>query len=318
MPQISVIVPVYKVEKYLHRCVDSILNQSYRDFEIILVNDGSPDNCPRLCDEYANRYSNVKVIHKQNGGQGEARNKGIDYVITQGKSKYITFVDSDDWLHPQYLESLYSSLLSQHTKISCCSFIRTNEHNTTNNNLIERVNIIHESAEKLWCEKKINIAVPWGKLFDVNLFVDKRFPVGVVYEDMRTIPKVLFPLNKITFINVPLYYYFHREDSTMNSGVTEKKLNDSYDCFTEMMDYFYDNHFFDAAKRWFTVFFTWSFIECPKDFAGYRRYIKKLKSFMKKYANDFPFEEYPKEYSKLYSKNMINILAKIQRLSTNM
>ena len=98
MPQISVVVPVYGVEKYLHKCVGSILDQSFKDYELVLVDDGSPDNCGRMCDEYAAADSRVKVIHQANGGLSAARNAGIDYVMTQSKSEYITFIDSDDWV----------------------------------------------------------------------------------------------------------------------------------------------------------------------------------------------------------------------------
>ena len=125
MPTISVIVPVYKVEPYIHRCVDSILQQSYRDFELVLVDDGSPDNCGSICDEYASRDSRVHVIHQENGGLSAARNAGIDWVFDNSDSQWITFVDSDDWVHPQMLEKLFDAAMEQNTLISICGFIET-------------------------------------------------------------------------------------------------------------------------------------------------------------------------------------------------
>lgn len=106
MPTISVIVPVYNVEPYLRQCVDSILGQTFRDFELILVDDGSPDGCPAICDEYAKMDSRVKVIHKENGGLSSARNAGLDVA----KGKYIAFVDSDDWIHPEMSETMQNRM----------------------------------------------------------------------------------------------------------------------------------------------------------------------------------------------------------------
>ena len=106
MPAISVIVPVYKVEKYIHRCVRSILGQTYADFELILVDDGSPDNCGVICDEYAAKDSRVVVIHQENGGLSAARNAGIDWVFANSDSQWLSFIDSDDWVHPEYLQRL--------------------------------------------------------------------------------------------------------------------------------------------------------------------------------------------------------------------
>ena len=120
MPTISVIVPVYKVEKYIHRCVDSILEQTYADFELILVDDGSPDNCGAICDEYATQDSRVVVIHQENGGLSAARNAGIDWAFTNSDSQWISFVDSDDWVHPEYLERLLDVAVSRSADMTFC------------------------------------------------------------------------------------------------------------------------------------------------------------------------------------------------------
>ena len=120
MANISVIVPVYKVEAFLSRCVESILAQTYRDFELILVDDGSPDNCGVLCDGYALRDSRVHVIHQENGGLSAARNTGIDWVFANSVSRWIAFVDSDDWVHPDFLKVLYETAEKTLCKLSVC------------------------------------------------------------------------------------------------------------------------------------------------------------------------------------------------------
>ena len=120
---ISIIVPVYKVEKYIHRCVDSILAQTFTDFELILVDDGSPDNCGIICDEYALKDNRIHVIHKENGGLSDARNAGIDWAFENSNSEWITFIDSDDWVHPKCLEALVRAAQIYGTEIAICNYI---------------------------------------------------------------------------------------------------------------------------------------------------------------------------------------------------
>ena len=125
MPTISVIVPVYKVEPYLNRCVDSILRQTYQDFELILVDDGSPDRCGEICGEYARQDGRVHVIHKENGGLSDARNAGIDWVEANSDSQWLIFADSDDWVHPELLARLLDAATAFDLKISVCGYQET-------------------------------------------------------------------------------------------------------------------------------------------------------------------------------------------------
>ena len=129
MKIISVIVPVYKVEKFIHRCIYSILAQTFKDFELILVDDGSPDNCGKICDEYALKDNRIHVIHKENGGLSDARNAGIDWAFANSNSEWITFIDSDDWIHPKYLEALYNAVKKSGCEISICGFEETEGNN---------------------------------------------------------------------------------------------------------------------------------------------------------------------------------------------
>ena len=125
MPAISVIVPVYKVEKYIHRCVDSILGQTFTDYELILVDDGSPDNCGAICDEYAVKDSRIVVIHQENGGLSAARNTGIDWSFANSDSRWLTFIDSDDWVHPEYLQRLLAAAVEHNVSVSICGYAQT-------------------------------------------------------------------------------------------------------------------------------------------------------------------------------------------------
>ena len=136
MPEISVIVPVYKVEPYLCRCVDSILAQTFTDFELILVDDGSPDNCGAICDEYAAKDERIHVIHQENQGQAAARNHALDWVFINSKSEYISFVDSDDWIHSRYLELLVEGIRRYNVNICQCGYFETESSNPESSNQI--------------------------------------------------------------------------------------------------------------------------------------------------------------------------------------
>ena len=124
MAKISVIVPVYKVEQYLNRCIDSLLCQTFSDFELILVDDGSPDACPAICDSYAEKDARVHVIHQANGGLSAARNAGIEWSLQKSDSEWISFVDSDDWVHERYLESLFSAVRETGAEVACTRYYK--------------------------------------------------------------------------------------------------------------------------------------------------------------------------------------------------
>ena len=220
MPQISVIVPVYKVEPYLRRCIDSILSQTFTDFELILVDDGSPDNCPAICDEYALKDNRIHVIHQKNGGLSAARNAGIDYAFASSDSEWISFVDSDDWVHKRYLEFLYIAVSKFQVNISQCK-----GHKTSNNTNLPEIN------ETLICvtpdEEYLQYYHPnaWGKLYHKNCFIELRFPEGQIYEDVAIWYKLLFAQKRIAVVDESLYYYFYRRDSIVNTDWTPKQLD---------------------------------------------------------------------------------------------
>ena len=233
--KISVIVPVYNVENYLRRCVDSIINQTYKNLEIILVDDGSPDNCPVICDEYAQRDSRIKVIHKENGGLSDARNVGID--IASGD--YLMFVDSDDYISEKMCGILYERLRSSNADMSICGVERiypdgrNSDYSNIEDALLTRDDFFDKMEGKCgWCW-----VVAWNKLYKKSIFDGLCYPVGKLYEDDFIIHKLLYKIEKISAVADHMYYYVQRADSIVNQCYSVKNL-DSVQVFLERGEFF--------------------------------------------------------------------------------
>ncbi len=213
---VSVIVPVYKVERYLDRCINSLVNQSYSHIEIILVDDGSPDKCPQLCDEWALQDARIKVVHKKNGGLSDARNEGL----RKSSGKYICFVDSDDYVSTKFVETLYELLHEYNTDMSAVShknvFSEEQEgYENTNHKEITTIFEGEEAIKQLFSNDTFaNYA--WNKMYKRELFENISFPVGRKMEDLGTTYKLLLSANKIAYSTKVLYYYFQREDSILH------------------------------------------------------------------------------------------------------
>lgn len=221
---ISVVVPIYGVEKYLRRCVDSILSQTFINFELILVDDGSPDNCGAICEEYKAKDSRVVVIHQRNQGVSAARNTGIDWAFANSNSKYITFIDSDDWVESIYLEELYKGVQTS-GGIAAVSFRIVNKSCDLSNQGQAPMKWEIESAENFWVEKNIIAAVPWGKIYEKELFIDVRYPIGMGYEDEYTTYQLIFKLRRCAVSYAKLYNYYMRQGSATNSKFSIKRLD---------------------------------------------------------------------------------------------
>ena len=220
MPEISIIVPVYKVEKLLDRCVRSILSQTYQDFELILVDDGSPDNCPKMCDEYAKEDTRVRVLHKENGGLSDARNAGI--LIAKGK--YIGFVDSDDYIAPDMYETLYNNLIENNADVSVCGLYNCYDNNSYPECDSEEFFVVDaKEAVKMVLEGQKFSVPAWNKLYKKELFDEMKYPVGKLSEDAFVTPKLLSNTNRVVITTKPKYYYVHRKDSITGS---EFKMKD--------------------------------------------------------------------------------------------
>ena len=229
---VSIIVPVYNVEKYLEKCIYSILNQSYKNIEIILVDDGSTDDSGKICDHFSNVDHRISVIHKKNGGLSDARNAALDIA----KGTYVTFVDSDDYIKVDYVQYLYTLLKKYDADISICEFDYMDEsgkrinHPLANNKEME---FNQKKALKKLLGQKLYTNSSSGKLFKMEYFADIRYPFGKLYEDTLTIYKLFLKAKKISFGARPLYCYIYHEQSISKSGFSPKQMECIYN--TEIM-----------------------------------------------------------------------------------
>lgn len=222
-PLISVIVPVYNVEKYLDRCISSIVEQTYKNLEIILVDDGSPDNSGRICDQWAERDPRIKVIHKENGGPSETRNLGV----SNSNGEYISFIDSDDFVSINYISVLYKNLFESEADISCCDYkIASTGSTDLFGNQESTISIIsgkQACLDMFELDKEVFYCVLWGKLFKTKIIKLYTLPVGRVHEDEATTFKYLYSAPKICVTNQVLYAYYQNETSIMHTRSSNRR-----------------------------------------------------------------------------------------------
>ena len=240
MEKISVIVPVYKVEQYLQRCIDSILAQTYANLEVILVDDGSPDNCGEICDNYTLKDNRVRVIHKENGGASTARNRGLD----QATGTCILFVDSDDYIDSTLVEDLYQVMQNTQADIAeCgCRYVKDNWVQERENTGKISVFTNMEALEMLYFGPQqyggLTI-MPWGKLYRSELLRNIRFPEGLMSEDCLFTPMALYQAKRVTKLNKSLYNFYHGPVSVTRGGY---RLNmvDSIEIFKRLVRFYQD------------------------------------------------------------------------------
>lgn len=222
VPSISIIVPVYNVEKYLKKCIDSILNQSFQNFELILVDDGSTDSSGEICDEYALKDRRVLVIHKENEGLSSARNEGIK----ASSAEYVGFVDSDDYISFSMYEFLYNNLIDNNADISICGLYNCYENNVYPQYSKKEFYLLNnEQALKMALEGKVFSVHAVNKLYKKSLFEDVTFPINKLSEDAFTIPKLLLKSRRVVVNTVPLYFYVHRSGTITTSSYKKKDLD---------------------------------------------------------------------------------------------
>lgn len=243
MSVISIIVPVYKVEKYLSRCVDSILAQSFADYQLILVDDGSPDACGRICDDYASKDNRIHVIHQENGGISAARNAGLDWVFEHTDSQWLTFVDSDDWIHPELMERLLKMAQEHHSKISVCGYQLTNGAISDPLSGEDKV----WDTEAFFVQRNVNATVPWGKLYHRELFRNMRYPLGNIHEDEYITYQILFSQDTIPVVDRPVYYYYYNYVGISKSNWSIKRL-DAHSALKAQVDFFQSNGYLQAYE----------------------------------------------------------------------
>ena len=222
MPKVSIIIPVYNVEKYIKKCLDSLVNQTLEDIEIIVVNDGSPDNSQKIIDDYVKKYPKlVKSYIKENGGQGSARNYGVKCAT----GEYIGFVDSDDYVDKNMYKIMYEKAKETESDIVCC-----NHYEVRNEELIEKKYYNDIKSDSNITKYILGFPCPWNKLIKRDLIVKNKwaFPEKIWYEDYAAIPLLALYANKITDVEEHLYYYLIREGSTMHRVGYNKKYEDIF------------------------------------------------------------------------------------------
>lgn len=237
---ISVIVPIYNVSQYLPQCIESILAQTWQDMEIILVDDGSKDDCPQLCDEYAAQDARIRVIHKQNGGLSDARNAGMRVA----KGEWIYFIDSDDWMHPEALQQLHDF-----AEKNQCEVVQGNLYYAYKDHLLYRQSNKKELRQHVFDREEamrlliINDRVKnfaWGKLYRADILQDLDFPVGKFFEDSYWQHLVMHRVKHYGIIDKPLYYYRQREDSI--SGTASHRLKDLVEGYNVRLEFIQEHY----------------------------------------------------------------------------
>lgn len=286
MVKLSIIVPIYNVERYLERCIISILNQTYVNFELILVNDGSIDNSKDICEKYLSIDNRIKLINKKNGGLSSARNTGIELAI----GEYIAFVDSDDYINKYMYEVLITTLKKDKSDMVICGYnkVDQNEANFQEiNNYIDVNNVLASKISKVEALDKLLIegekfVFAWNKIYKRKLFNELRYKNGKIYEDEFLAHRVLYKCNKVSVINEKLYFYIQRDGSIINSKFTTKRFDKVY-ALKERIDFLKEKNLLELkekAEKSFVDYFIWNY------FVAYQR-LENVNSDLIKLKNEF-------------------------------
>lgn len=224
---VSIIIPIYKIERYIRPCIESVLSQTYRDLEIILIDDGSPDRCPQICDEYANKDPRVKVIHKKNSGLAEARNSGLNVC----KGEYIAFVDGDDFIHKRYIEILLQACITQKSAVAIGKFERVPMEIDSSKKISEildggKIKCIsgQEANYQIYNENWSRMIIAWGKLFHKSLLNGFYFPDVKLHEDEACIYKLLYSAKRVVLVDQLIYFYRYNPNGLMASRYSVDKM----------------------------------------------------------------------------------------------
>lgn len=224
-PIVSIIVPVYCVEKYLQKCIDSIVEQSYSQLEIILIDDGSPDNCGIICDENAAEDTRIVVIHRENGGLSSARNAGLDIAA----GEYIAFVDADDIIHPKFVEILLELCERYQCDAAQCDFLSVDKNSVRLPLTLRQSVVFYDNRQAMYelcCGRnRTQFSIAWNKIYKRKLFDEIRYPIGKIHEDEFTTYQVLWNIKKMAVTSQYLYYYLQRSDSITGGDLCRRRLD---------------------------------------------------------------------------------------------
>lgn len=284
---VSVIVPIYKVEQYLPQCIDSIIDQTYRDLEIILVDDGSPDACGRICDEYAQKDKRIKVYHKENGGLSDARN----YGIRMATGEYLGFVDSDDWVEPDMFETLVSTAEEDNADIVSCGFFREASENTVVNSNDNMKFTNSADLVKALLRDDISVFV-WNKLYQKSCLPQSAFSKGHVYEDIAIMHKILLMAACGVSISKPLYHYRADRPGSINQSRSMDNLIDywlahksRFDCFLADRCFNKDKEVIDKLHFWCALAIArtwrWCHANTQQEIKKYSSFLEEMQDFIK-------------------------------------
>ncbi|MDM8203642.1 glycosyltransferase [Faecalicoccus acidiformans] len=285
IPLISVIVPVYNVEKYLSQCIYSILNQTYSNLEIILVNDGSTDNSYEQCLNFKRQFNNIEVVNKANGGLSSARNVGINHA----RGKYISFVDSDDTIDSNMIQTLYDYITEYKAEISACGYKMI-----YSNKVIDIVDgnevKVYSKSEALFAMLKVNNLgmIVCNKLFKRDLFKNVRFPEGQHFEDINTTYKLIDLANKVIYIPKCLYNYLQRNDSINGQNFKSAGFNNHiYDLYysVQELEVYFENHFFNY-KRIYLPYLNLYYLRVANQLLIYKKDTELLSTIKQKITRD--------------------------------
>ena len=290
---VSVIVPVYKVEAYLDECMESIVKQSYSRLEIILIDDGSPDRCPQMCDAWKARDARVKVIHKPNGGLSDARNAGLDICT----GEYIAFVDSDDWINPEMYQRMVETIEREGADICACNIISVYPNREVSwGGKTYTVGDSEKMLDLLYSDSVYPVCA-WNKLYRRELWDGFRFPVGKICEDAFTTFLLLHKAEKIVQITDALYYYRIRSESIMTAAFSHKSM-DEEEAWRKNYEFIKENY----PKLY------------RKSFTFYLQSVNVLLHRIKKEQRS----QFPKEYGYLRRKMIDNVFFMLFRSTASM
>ena len=289
---ISVIVPVYKVEPYIRQCIDSIVNQTFRNLEIILVDDGSPDDCGNICDEYATKDKRIKVFHKQNGGLSDARN----YGVARATGEYLSFVDSDDWIEPDMFEALVNVAENNKSDIVICGIYNEYPNRKEVATCEEKI-FVHDQfyLGKALIDGLIAVYA-WNKLYRRTCFSDISFPYGHVFEDISIMHKIFMNVITVVCVSKPLYHYRMNRQNSINRTYSMDNLTDYWLAHKSRYDFFLQDDRFNndleimnklqyhcaiaIARTW-----RWCYANTNKERQRYNSFFKEMQEFS---SNHFP------------------------------
>lgn len=332
MELVSVIVPVYNVEKYLDKCIQSIINQTYQKLEIILVDDGSPDRCGIMCEQYAELDGRIRVIHKKNGGLSDARNVGVE----RASGKYLLFVDSDDFIDCELVEKTVESAEAYQSDIVLFDYKRLEPDGSIEfcciNNLPENKGFqLREYPKVLF--KSISA---WNKLFLKQFFVNSniQFPVGYCYEDLGSSPRYLLAADKISYVKETFYNYVIREGSIMSATKEEKNYHDRCRMIEIVKAYYQLENAYDEYRKEleYLALFHGYYIPAKEILfrKGDRTYINEFRNFVVRMYPDYShniylkgmsskekFQFYMIEHKQYWMVNLLSFLRKTLKKEKN-